>query len=63
MGWNTQHTAAVHFDNCLVPIDNLVGNEGDGFKIAMAGLDGGRVNMRLVRLEVRESFRVSEIVL
>ena len=45
MGWNTQHTAAVHFDNCLVPIDNLVGNEGDGFKIAMAGLDGGRVNI------------------
>ena len=36
-GLNTQHTAAVHFDNCLVPIDNMVGNEGDGFKIAMAG--------------------------
>ena len=45
MGWNSQHTAAVHFDNCLVPIDNLVGKEGDGFKIAMAGLDGGRVNI------------------
>ncbi|MEC9044818.1 MAG: acyl-CoA dehydrogenase family protein [Pseudomonadota bacterium] len=45
MGWNSQHTAAVHFDNCLVPIDDLVGKEGDGFKIAMAGLDGGRVNI------------------
>lgn len=45
MGWNTQHTAAVHFDDCRVPIENLVGKEGEGFKIAMAGLDGGRVNI------------------
>ena len=35
----------VHFDECRVPIENLVGQEGDGFKIAMAGLDGGRVNI------------------
>lgn len=35
----------VNFDNCEIPIDNLVGNEGDGFKIAMKGLDGGRVNI------------------
>ena len=45
MGWNSQHTSMVNFDNCQIPIDNLVGNEGDGFKIAMKGLDGGRVNI------------------
>ncbi|MBL6851598.1 MAG: acyl-CoA dehydrogenase family protein, partial [Alphaproteobacteria bacterium] len=45
MGWNSQHTSMVNFDNCEIPIDNLVGNEGDGFKIAMRGLDGGRVNI------------------
>ena len=39
MGWNSQHTSMVNFDNCEIPIDNLVGNEGDGFKIAMKGLD------------------------
>ena len=45
MGWNSQHTSMVNFDSCEIPIDNLVGNEGDGFKIAMKGLDGGRVNI------------------
>ena len=35
----------VNFENCPVPRDNLLGNEGDGFKIAMAGLDGGRINI------------------
>jgi len=45
MGWNSQHTSTVNFDNCKIPIDNIVGNEGDGFKIAMKGLDGGRVNI------------------
>ena len=45
MGWNSQHTSMVNFDNCEIPIDNLVGSEGDGFKIAMKGLDGGRVNI------------------
>ena len=45
MGWNSQHTAMVHFDECRIPIENLVGQEGDGFKIAMVGLDGGRVNI------------------
>ena len=48
MGWNSQHTSMVNFDNCEIPIDNLVGNEGDGFKIAMKGLDGGRVNIAAV---------------
>jgi alkylation response protein AidB-like acyl-CoA dehydrogenase len=45
LGWNSQPTAAVIFENCRVPIGNLVGNEGDGFKIAMKALDGGRINI------------------
>jgi alkylation response protein AidB-like acyl-CoA dehydrogenase len=45
MGWNSQHTSMVNFDNCQIPLENIVGNEGDGFKIAMQGLDGGRVNI------------------
>ena len=45
MGWNAQPTRAVVFDNVRVPIANRLGNEGDGFKIAMAGLDGGRLNI------------------
>jgi len=45
LGWHSQPTAAVIFDNCRVPKSNLVGQEGDGFKIAMAGLDGGRLNI------------------
>ena len=45
MGWNSQPTAQVLFDDCRVPVENLVGDEGDGFKIAMKGLDGGRLNI------------------
>jgi alkylation response protein AidB-like acyl-CoA dehydrogenase len=45
LGWNSQPTAMVLFENCHVPIANRVGEEGDGFKIAMAGLDGGRLNV------------------
>jgi alkylation response protein AidB-like acyl-CoA dehydrogenase len=45
LGWNSQHTAMVNFEDCRIPAENLVGNEGDGFKIAMAGLDGGRINI------------------
>ncbi len=45
MGWHIQPTAQVIFDNCRVPVDNLIGEEGMGFKIAMAGLDGGRLNI------------------
>ncbi len=45
MGWNAQPTAAVHFDNCRVPAAHRLGAEGEGFKIAMAGLDGGRLNI------------------
>lgn len=45
MGWNAQPTAVVSFDDCRVPVHNLVGEEGAGFKYAMAGLDGGRLNI------------------
>jgi alkylation response protein AidB-like acyl-CoA dehydrogenase len=45
MGWNAQPTAQVNFDDCRVPASNLIGEEGQGFKIAMAGLDGGRINI------------------
>jgi len=45
MGWNTQPTCTVNFDNVIVPASHLLGEEGDGFKIAMAGLDGGRLNI------------------
>jgi alkylation response protein AidB-like acyl-CoA dehydrogenase len=45
LGWNTQPTAMVMFDDCRVPIANRLGAEGDGFKIAMMGLDGGRLNI------------------
>ncbi|GLQ06458.1 acyl-CoA dehydrogenase family protein [Sneathiella chinensis] len=45
MGWNSQPTAQVLFDGCRVPVENLVGKEGEGFKIAMMGLDGGRLNI------------------
>ena len=45
MGWKAQPTAQVQFDDCRIPLTNLVGQEGDGFKYAMAGLDGGRLNI------------------
>jgi alkylation response protein AidB-like acyl-CoA dehydrogenase len=45
MGWNAQPTAMVNFDDCRVPAANRVGGEGEGFGIAMAGLDGGRINI------------------
>jgi len=45
MGWNSQPTAQVMFDDCRVPVENLIGQEGQGFKIAMMGLDGGRLNI------------------
>ena len=45
MGWKSQPTTQVQFDNCAVPADNLVGEEGKGFTYAMKGLDGGRLNI------------------
>ncbi|EBA09616.1 acyl-CoA dehydrogenase family protein [Sagittula stellata] len=45
MGWRSQPTAQVQFDDCTIPHDNLIGEEGKGFRYAMAGLDGGRLNI------------------
>ena len=45
MGWNNQPTAMVTFENCRVPVANRLGEEGEGFRIAMMGLDGGRRNI------------------
>jgi hypothetical protein len=45
MGWKAQPTAQVNFDDCKVPSGNLLGEEGKGFRYAMAGLDGGRLNI------------------
>lgn len=45
LGWNASPTAQVIFDDVKVPVENRVGAEGDGFRFAMAGLDGGRLNI------------------
>jgi len=45
MGWRAQPTAQVQFDDCAIPAENLLGEEGKGFAYAMAGLDGGRLNI------------------
>ena len=45
LGWNSQPTRGVTFEDVRVPVSHLVGNEGEGFRIAMKGLDGGRVNI------------------
>lgn len=45
MGWHAQPTAMVQFDNCRVPMTNMLGQEGKGFGYAMSGLDGGRLNI------------------
>ena len=45
LGWHSQPTASVIFEDCRIPTSQLVGATGDGFKIAMQGLDGGRINI------------------
>eukprot|EP00095_Tigriopus_kingsejongensis_P008743 maker-scaffold92_size382268-snap-gene-0.13 protein:Tk08743 transcript:maker-scaffold92_size382268-snap-gene-0.13-mRNA-1 annotation:"isobutyryl- mitochondrial-like" len=45
MGWNSQPTRAVIFEDCEVPVENVIGTEGQGFNIAMNGLNGGRINI------------------
>jgi len=45
MGWNSQPTRAVIMEDCEVPVENVIGVEGQGFNIAMAGLNGGRINI------------------
>ncbi len=55
MGWRSQPTAQVQFDDCPVPSGNLVGEEGKGFSYAMAGLDGGRLNISACALGAAQS--------
>ena len=50
MGWRAQPTSEVRLDDCFVPAENLVGEEGSGFSYAMAGLDGGRLNIAAAAL-------------
>ena len=45
MGWNSQPTAQVLFDDVRIPAENRIGEEGEGFRFAMMGLDGGRINI------------------
>lgn len=45
MGWKSQPTAIVNFEDCRIPVANRIGAEGDGFRFAMMGLDGGRLNI------------------
>jgi butyryl-CoA dehydrogenase len=45
LGWHSQATTTVFFENCQVPISNLIGQEGQGFKIALSALNGGRLNI------------------
>ena len=45
MGWNAQPTCQIILEDCRIPAANLIGREGEGFKLAMSGLDGGRVNI------------------
>jgi len=45
MGWHTQPTSEVLFDDCAIPVSNLLGQEGQGFTYAMKALDGGRLNI------------------
>jgi alkylation response protein AidB-like acyl-CoA dehydrogenase len=55
MGWNAQPTAEVQFENCRLPATNLLGEEGNGFKYAMTGLDGGRLNIASCSLGAAQS--------
>lgn len=55
MGWNAQPTRVVSFEDCRVPAENLLGNEGEGFKFAMKGLDGGRLNIAACSLGTAEA--------
>jgi hypothetical protein len=50
MGWKAQPTAQVNFDDCRIPADALLGEEGQGFRYAMRGLDGGRLNIAAAAL-------------
>ena len=55
MGWNSQPTRMVIFEDAQVPVSNLVGQEGQGFSIAMNGLNGGRINIASTSLGAAQS--------
>jgi alkylation response protein AidB-like acyl-CoA dehydrogenase len=55
LGWHSQPTAMVIFEDCRVPADQRIGAEGEGFRIAMAGLDGGRINIAACALGAARS--------
>ena len=55
MGWNSQPTRMITFENVKVPVTNLIGSEGEGFTIAMKGLDGGRINIASCSLGVAQA--------
>jgi len=55
MGWKAQPTSEVQFDDCKIPADHLLGEEGKGFSYAMAGLDGGRLNIAASALGAAQS--------
>ncbi|MBL4891204.1 MAG: acyl-CoA dehydrogenase family protein, partial [Rhizobiaceae bacterium] len=55
MGWKAQPTCEVQFDDCKIPADHLLGEEGKGFSYAMAGLDGGRLNIAASALGAAQS--------
>ncbi|SFC69701.1 acyl-CoA dehydrogenase family protein [Tropicimonas isoalkanivorans] len=61
MGWKSQPTRQVQLDDCVVPADNLLGHEGDGFKYAMAGLDGGRLNISACSLGAAQAALTSTL--
>lgn len=62
MGWRSQPTAQVQFDNCNIPAGNLVGEEGKGFKYAMKGLDGGRLNIAACSLGAAQTALTKTLV-
>jgi len=55
MGWKSQPTRQVQLDDCKIPAENLLGDEGHGFRYAMAGLDGGRLNIAACSLGAAQS--------
>jgi len=60
LGWNNQPTALINFDNVRIPLDHRLAEEGQGFKLAMKGLDGGRINIAACSLgTARKSLELS----
>lgn len=62
MGWRSQPTAQVQFDDCQIPRNSLLGKQGDGFRYAMSGLDGGRLNISACSLGAAQSAMDKSVV-